>query len=216
MTEREKMLAGKIYKPFGDGLAAERTLAHKLCAEYNQTSEVDERKREGILNTLLPNRAEGVYLQGPIFFDFGTNTKIGKNSYANFNFTVLDICPVSIGDNVFMGPGVSLLTPLHPLCFDDRNPYTDPETGKPTEQEYGAPITIEDNCWIAGNVTVCPGVTIGEGCVIGAGSVVTRDIPKNSLAVGNPCRVIRSITERDRLKNHPELYAPGDYEKYNG
>lgn len=213
MTEREKMLDGKIYKPFVDDLADERTLAHRLCARYNQTSESDKAEREEILNTLLPHRAEGVYLQGPIFFDFGTNTVFGKNSYANFNLTVLDICKVTIGDNVFMGPGVSLLTPLHPLCYEDRNPYTDEQTGEMTEMEYGAPITIGDNCWIAGNVTVLPGVTIGEGCVIGAGSVVTRDIPANSLAVGNPCRVLRSITEKDRLKNHPELFCDGDYEK---
>ena len=139
---------------------------------------------------------------------------MGKNSYANFNFTVLDICPVTIGDNVFFGPNVSLLTPLHPFQYQDRNPYKDPETGRTNEIEYGAPITIGDNCWIAGNVTVCGGVTIGTGCVIGAGSVVTRDIPENSLAVGNPCRVIRKITEKDGLENHPELFAAGDYDDY--
>lgn len=207
MTEREKMLAGKIYDPFTDTLPDERTKAHRLCKLYNDTTETDTEERKAILDELIPHREENVYLQGPFYFDFGTNTYIGKDSYANFNFTVLDICPVTIGRCVFIGPNVSLLTPKHPLCYQDRNPYLNEKTGRVTDKEYGAPITIGDNCWIAGNVTVCGGVTIGEGCVIGAGSVVTRDIPPNSLAFGNPCRVIREITDKDRLCEHPELFA---------
>lgn len=206
MNEREKMLAGKIYDPFAERLPEERTRAHVLCRMYNETTEVDSEKRKEILAELMPDRADGVYLQGPIYFDFGKNIKMGRNSYANFNFTALDICEITIGDNVFIGPNVSLLTPKHPLCWQDRNPYFNEKTGKTTDKEYGAPITIGDNCWIAGDVTVCAGVTIGEGCVIGAGSVVTRDIPANSLAFGNPCRVSRKITEADRLENHPELF----------
>lgn len=206
MNEREKMLAGKIYDPFAEGLPEERTRAHVLCKMYNETTEVDTEKRKEILAELMPDRADGVYLQGPIYFDFGKNIKMGRNSYANFNFTALDICEITIGDNVFIGPNVSLLTPKHPLCWQDRNPYFNEKTGRTTDKEYGTPITIGDNCWIAGNVTVCAGVTIGEGCVIGAGSVVTRDIPANSLAFGNPCRVSRKITEADRLENHPELF----------
>src|SRR5574344_1860543 len=189
MNEREKMLAGKIYDPFTEGLPEERTRAHVLCRMYNETTEVDSEKRKEILAELMPDRADGVYLQGPIYFDFGKN--------------------ITIGDNVFIGPNVSLLTPKHPLCWQDRNPYLSEKTGRTTDKEYGAPITIGDNCWIAGDVTVCAGVTIGEGCVIGAGSVVTRDIPANSLAFGNPCRVSRKITEADRLENHPELFADG-------
>ena len=104
-----------------------------------------------------------------------------------------------------IGPNVSLLTPMHPLRWQDRNPYAKPD-GTITDKEYAKPITIGSNCWIAGNVTICGGVTIGEGCVIGAGSVVTRDIPPNSLAVGVPCRVIRKISEADSLENHPELF----------
>ena len=103
-----------------------------------------------------------------------------------------------IGDDVFMRPNVSILTPLHPLRWQERNTYQR-EDGVRTDREYGSPIVIGNNCWIAGNVTICGGVTIGEGCVIGAGSVVTRDIPANSLAAGNPCRVIRAITEEDRM-----------------
>ncbi|MCI9273758.1 MAG: sugar O-acetyltransferase [Clostridiales bacterium] len=207
MTEREKMLAGKIYDPFTEGMPEERTNAHRLCKLYNDTIETDAEKRNEILDELLPNRGENVYLQGPIYFDFGTNTVIGNDSYANFNFTVLDEGKVSIGNSVFIGPNVSLLTAIHPLCYQDRNSFYNAKTGNTTNIEYTAPITIGDNCWIAANVTICGGVTIGAGCVIGAGSVVTRDIPANHLAAGVPCRVIRAITEQDRLSAHPELFA---------
>lgn len=207
MTEREKMLAGKIYDPFTEGMPEERANAHRLCKLYNDTIETDAEKRKQILDELIPDRGENVYLQGPVYFDFGTNTSIGKDSYANFNFTVLDEGKVTIGSSVFIGPNVSLLTPVHPLCYQDRNSFFNTKTGVVTNLEYTGAITIGDNCWIAANVTVCGGVTIGEGCVIGAGSVVTRDIPPNSLAAGNPCRVIRRITEADRLSAHPELFA---------
>lgn len=206
MTEHEKMLAGKIYDPFSEGMAGERAKAHRLCKLYNDTFETDVEKRKELLAQLIPDCGENVYLQGPIYFDFGTNTSIGKDSFANVNFTVLDEGRVSIGSSVFIGPNVSLLTAIHPLCWQDRNSFYNEKTGNVTNLEYTGAITIGDNCWIASNVTVCGGVTIGEGCVIGAGSVVTKDIPANSLAAGNPCRVIRSITEADRLSAHPELF----------
>lgn len=207
MTEHEKMLAGKIYDPFTEGMPEERTNAHRLCKLYNDTTETDTEKRKEILDELLPGRGENVYLQGPIYFDFGTNIFMGKDSYANFNFTVLDEGKVTIGNSVFIGPNVSLLTAIHPLCYQDRNSFYNERTGNITNLEYTAPIEIGDNCWIAANVTICGGVTIGEGSVIGAGSVVTRDVPANSLAAGNPCRVIRAITDADRLSSHQELFA---------
>ena len=210
MLEKEKMLKGYIYDPFCEDLPELRNKAHKLCKKYNDTFEDENDKRQQILDELVPNRGKNVYLQGPIQFDFGIFTKFGDNSYANFNFTCLDICPVTIGKNVFMGPNVSLLTPIHPLRYQDRNTYFNKKTQTVTEKEYAASITIEDNCWICGNVTVCGGVTIGEGSVIGAGSVVTRNIPPHSLAFGNPCRVKRKITDDDALINHPELFAPED------
>lgn len=206
MTEREKMYAGKLYDPFSEGMPEERTRCHVLCTRYNQTTEVDEAERKRILDELMPDRGEGVYLQGPIHFDFGTNISMGDGSYANFNFTVLDEGKVTIGKSVFIGPNVSLLTAVHPLRWQERNAFFNEKTGVVTNLEYTAPIVIEDNCWIAASVTVIGGVTIGEGCVIGAGSVVTKDIPPNSLAVGNPCRVIRKITDEDRLENRPELF----------
>ncbi len=202
MTEKEKMLAGKIYDPSDAELQTLRTNAHTLCLEYNKLPETDERRAE-ILKELGINPA--IYLQGPIQFDYGCFTTIGANTFANFNFTCLDCCPVKIGDNVFFGPNVSILTPVHPFLSQDRNSYAKAD-GTTTDKEYAKPITIGNNCWIAGNVTICGGVTIGDGCVIGAGSVVTRDIPSNSLAVGVPCKVVRKLTEKDALKNHPELF----------
>lgn len=206
MTEREKLLAGKIYDPFCEGMPERRTLAHNLCRQYNDTTESDQALRQEILDQLLPRRGENVYLQGPIYFDMGTNITMGDGSYANFHFTVLDEAPVTIGKNVFIGPNVSLLTPIHPLRYQERNPFFRQETGCTTNLERAAPITIGDNCWLGGSVTVCPGVTIGEGSVIGAGSLVIRDIPPNSLAVGNPCRVLRPITQEDSIYLHPEYF----------
>lgn len=197
MTEKEKMLSGQLYDPLLDGLPELRQKAHDACREFNSLSETDNRRYE-ILKKIVPNMADGVYFQGPIQFDYGCFTKIGENSYANFNFTCLDCAPVTIGKNVFFGPNVSILTPVHPLRFQDRNMYQKPD-GTFTDREYAKPITIGDNCWIAGNVTICGGVKIGSGCVIGAGSVVTKDIPENTLAVGVPCKTIREITEKDKM-----------------
>ena len=196
MTEREKMLAGMIYDPSDEELQALRTAAHNLCYAYNRLDEGDGKRKE-ILDKLLPN-GNGVYLQGPIYFDYGAFTTFGKNCYANFNLTVLDCCPVTIGDNVFIGTGVSIVTPVHPLLPAERNMYKK-EGGVWTDKEYAKPITIGSNCWIASNVTICGGVTVGDGSVIGAGSVVTRDVPSGVFAAGNPCRVIRKITEKDSI-----------------
>lgn len=204
MTEKEKMLCGKIYDPSDDELTELRTRAHLLCREYNELPETDEKRLE-ILSRLVNVTGENVCLLGPIQFDYGCFITIGENTFANFNFTCLDCCPVTIGENVFFGPNVSLLTPMHPLRYQDRNLYRK-ENGIMMDREYARPIRIESNCWIGGNVTVCGGVTIGEGSVIGAGSVVTRDIPAHVIAAGVPCRVIRGITEEDALSNHPELF----------
>ena len=199
MTEQEKMLAGKLYDPTDEVLSRLRMKAHRLSQDYNRLYDDEEAERVRILKELLPNCGTGSYLQGPIYFDYGVFTSIGKNSFANFNFTVLDTCPVRIGDNVFFGPNCTLATPMHPLRYQERNMKRKPD-GTLYDDEYGRPITIESNCWIAINVVVVGGVTIGEGSVIGAGSVVTKDIPPHSLAVGNPCKVIRRITEADAMK----------------
>lgn len=192
MTEREKMLQGELYDPTDRELVDLRTKAHRLSQTYNSTFDTESGRRAEILNELLPNRGENAFLQGPIQFDYGVFTSVGRNFYANFNFTVLDICPVAIGDNVFFGPNCTIAAALHPLDPAERRPRRR-GGGAVYDLEYGRPVTIGSDCWIASNVVICGGVTIGEGCTIGAGSVVTRDIPANSLAAGNPCRVIRKI-----------------------
>ncbi len=205
MTEKEKMLLGKIYDPMDEQLVKERTIADKLCVKYNNSSEDEVELRKEILDQLMPDRGEGTFLRGPIYFDYGTNLHVGKNFYANFNFLVLDVCPITIGDNVFFGPNVTLVPPLHPLRYQDRNPYID-ETGKQTDKEYGKPITIGDNVWFGSNVTVLGGAKIGNGCVIGAGSLVNSTIPDNYLAYGVPCKPIRLITDEDRIDLKEELF----------
>lgn len=187
-----KMTAGELYNPADEELYTLRTKAHRLCMMYNQLFETDEEERYKILHELMPYSSGDIYLQGPIFFDYGINIHMGGNVYANYNLTILDVCPVTIGDNVMLGTNVSLLTPMHPLRWQDRNAKTD-ENGNLIQLEYGKPITIGNNCWLASNVTVIAGVTIGDGCVIGAGSVVTKDIPSGVLAAGNPCKVIKTI-----------------------
>lgn len=203
MTEQEKMIAGKIYDPNDDELLTMRAYAHKTCNRYNKLDEDDD-KRQEILDMLIPEN-NGAYLQGPIYFDYGEFTTFGKGCYANFNFTVLDCAPVTIGDSVFFGPNVTIATPVHPLLAAERNMYKRAD-GVMTDNEYAKPITIKSNCWIASNVVICGGVTIGEGCVIGAGSVVTRDIPAGVFAAGNPCKVIRKLTEQDSIKLKKELW----------
>ena len=206
MTEKEKMLKGKIYDGQDEELLSLRYKAHRLSKMYNDTFEEEVEKRKQIIDELFPNKNGDLWLQGPIQIDYGVFTSWGKLCYANFNLTILDTCPVTIGDNVFMGPNVSILTPIHPLRYQDRNLFYDEEKKYYTDYEYGAPITIKDNCWICGNVTICGGVTIGQGCVIGAGSVVTRNIPDNCFAAGNPCKVIRKITDEDRIELKKELF----------
>lgn len=197
MTELEKMLAGKIYDPSDKDLEQRRMRAHALCAQFNALPETDTH-RNALAQELFGAVGEGTYITGPIQIDYGTFTTFGKRCFVNFNFTVLDTCPVTIGDDVFFGPNCSLLTPLHPLLPSERR-MRQRADGSYYDLEYGAPITVGDGCWIASDVKILPGVTIGAGTVIGAGSVVTHDIPAGVLAAGNPCRVLRELTETDSL-----------------
>lgn len=197
MTNKEKMEAGLLYDSNDPALAELRQKAHALALRYNTLPETAEEERKAILRELTPDSGE-IYLQGPIQFDYGYLTTFGEGSYANFNLTILDCCPVTIGKNVLFGPNCSIVTPVHPLLPEERNPQID-ENGNVQFLEYAKPITIGDNCWLGTAVTVCGGVTIGEGTVIGAGSVVVKDIPSGVFAAGNPCRVIRKLTEADRL-----------------
>ena len=203
MTNLEKMLNGKIYDGSDKEIQAIAKKAHHLCHLYNSLEDTDPKRKE-ILKELLPNAKGNIYLQGDIYFDYGAFTHIGNNFYANYGLRVLDTCPIYIGDNVYLGTSVSLLTPLHPLLAEERKYHTH-EDGSLYDDEYGKPIHIGNDCWLASNVIVLPGVTIGDGVVIGAGSVVTHDIPSHSLAYGNPCKVIRSITKEDSIFLKKEL-----------
>lgn len=202
--EKENMLAGRLYDPTDRELKSLSGRAHRLSKEYGDTPEEDTKRKQELLDALLPHKGEGCYLQAPVYFDYGVNTFVGDHFYANFNLTVLDSCPVRIGNDVMIGPNCSIVTPIHPMTAEERRTRKR-ANGELFDLEYAAPITIGNDCWLASNVIVCAGVTIGDGCVIGAGSVVTRDIPPGSFAAGNPCRVIRKITEADSLKYKPEV-----------
>lgn len=197
MTEKEKMIAGMIYDPSDKELAPARIKCHNLCVEFNNTKE-DDPKRDILQKELLPNADPSFGLMSPCHFDYGYNIYVGKNSFANFGFTVLDTCKVIIGDDVFMGVNVSLVTPIHPLLNEERKTKFK-DNGEAYDDEYGAPIEIGSGTWIASNVIVGPNVKIGKNCVIGMGSVVTKDIPDGYLAYGNPCKPIRKITEKDSI-----------------
>lgn len=198
MTEKEKMLAGELYDAYAPLLTKERKIARQLAIDYNRTSEDEVEKRQKILSELLGSFKENITIEPSFKCDYGYNIHVGENFFANFDCTILDVGEVRIGDNCFMGPNVSIYTPVHPLIAVERNIRT--QNGKKALIEYAKPVTIGDNVWFGGSVVINPGVTIGDNVVIGSGSVVTKDIPSNTIAAGNPCRIIREITEKDSLE----------------
>jgi maltose O-acetyltransferase len=200
MTEYEKMHHGMIYDCLTEELGAIQKQSHRLCDEYNALGVDDDDKKQAILRKLFPHDDFGLFrsMEKPIFIDNMREIKIGKNFYSNIHFSFIGGCTVEIGDNVFIGPYCTLATGIHSLIAEERRLAVD-EDGKIHDYEYGSPIKIGNDVWIASNVTVCGGVTIGSGSVIGAGSVVTKDIPERVLAAGNPCKVIRVITEQDSM-----------------
>ena len=207
MTQEEKRIYdGILFSPGDPELKAIKLKAHNLDTQYNATFEDEYEKREEILKELIGELGEGSRIQGPIQFHYGVHTKIGKRFFANFNFTVQDDAEVTIGDDCNFGPNVTIVTPVHPMVPEERRELYGPD-GSPAHLCYGKPVHVGNDCWLGANVVICPGVTIGDGCVIGAGSVVTRDIPPNSFAAGNPCRVIREITEADSMVHKPEILA---------
>ncbi len=204
MTEEEKIFAGGLYCPADPELKALKRKAHNLNLDYNRLYEDETEEREHILKDLLGAIGEHTFLQGPSTFHYGCHTRIGNHVFVNFNFTVQDDARVTIGDHCDIGPNVTIVTPCHPMLPDERVEMLN-EQGRPTRFCWAKPVQIGNHCWLGANVVVCPGVTIGDGCVIGAGSVVTRDIPPMSFAAGNPCKVIRPLTEQDSMKYRPEI-----------
>lgn len=183
MTEKEKMLAGLEYDANDPALLQEVFRCRELCQHYNTLPVTDIMAQRTLLRELLGTCHEDSYINPPFYCDYGTHIHVGKGFFANYHLTILDGGTVTIGDNVFFGPNVSLYTACHSTNPVERN----------TLRVWTEPITIGNNCWLGGSVTVLSGVTIGDNCTIGAGSVVTHNIPSNSIAVGNPCKVIRQI-----------------------
>lgn len=206
MREEEKIFAGILFAPGHPDLRAIKLRAHNLNTDYNATYENETEKRAEILSKLVGEMGEGSFIQGPVFFHYGVHTKIGKRFFGNFNLTIQDDAPVTIGDDCSFGPNVTIVTPVHPMLPDERRVMKDKD-GNDKHLCYARPVTIGNDCWFGANVVVCSGVTVGDNCVIGAGSVITKDIPANSFAAGVPCRVIRPITEADSMKYKPEILA---------
>ncbi|WP_277408447.1 sugar O-acetyltransferase [Lacrimispora xylanisolvens] len=188
MNQRERMLAGLPYKAWLDGLGEERFACKQKIYDFNNLSPNLNESATLMLKDILGKTGENICIEAPFHCDYGWNIEVGENFFANYNLTILDVAKVTIGKNVQIAPNVSIYTAGHPIHPDTRN----------TGYEYGIPITIGDNVWIGGNVVILPGVKIGDNVVIGAGSVVTKDIPDHVIAMGNPCKIVREITEEDR------------------
>ena len=185
MNDREKMLSGELYDAnYNEDLIKERYIAKDKCYEYNQLKPSSHIEKTKIIKDLFGKTGNTFTIEQPFMCDYGYNIEIGENFYANHNLIILDGNKVEFGDNVFIAPNCSFYTAGHPLDVERRNQGL----------EYAKPIKVGNNVWIGGNVVVLPGVTIGDNSVIGAGSIVNKDIPPNTVAVGNPCRVIKRIT----------------------
>lgn len=198
MTEKEKMVAGKVYNCFDEELSTALRKAKQLCHKYNDIFFEDGAAAKKIIDELLQaEHNDGYCVFTPSFWcDYGFNIKVGKNFYSNHNLVILDCAEVRFGDNVFIGPNCGFYTAIHPIDAEQRK----------MEIEWAKPIKVGNDVWFGGSVTVLPGVTIGDNVVIGAGSVVVKDIPSGVVAVGNPCKPIREITEADKLNlNDPNV-----------
>ena len=189
MTEREKMIQGLPYWAGDPELVSQRMVCKDLCFAYNQLLPSHRTERHDLIQRILGRTGQRLHIEPAFWCDYGNNIEVGERFYANHNCVILDCAPVRFGDHVMIGPNCGFYTACHPIDPTQRNQGV----------EFAKSITVGSNVWFGGSCTVLPGVTIGDNCVIGAGSVVTRDIPANSVAVGNPCRVLRPITDADRI-----------------
>ncbi|WP_109128990.1 sugar O-acetyltransferase [Aggregatibacter segnis] len=198
LSEKEKMLRGLAHQPYSNELVSMRLRAKELLHDFNiLTRPGNKEEKVRLILALFGQADESTHINAPFYCDYGSNIKVGKNFFANYHCTILDNAPVTIGDNVMFAPSVSLYTVGHPI---------DPEL-RLAGWEQARPITIGNNVWLGGNVIVLGGVTIGDNAVIASGSVVTKDVPANSLAMGSPCRVVRQINADDR-ENYLHTYFP--------
>ena len=189
MSEKDKLHTGELYFPGDPELTAEQNACLELLYDFNSTRPCDVEKRNSLLKRMFAEIGEGCYIEPPFHANWGGHhVRFGKNVYANFNLTLVDDSYITIGDYTMMGPNVTIASAGHPILPELRQ----------QGYQYNMAVTIGRNCWLGTGVIVCPGVTIGDNVVIGAGSVVTRDIPSGTVAVGNPCRVIREVGEHDR------------------
>lgn len=182
--ERQRMIAGELYNPLDPELVVARERARDLCRALNDTRESQHTERRRILQDLFGSGGDTVWMQPPFYCDYGSNIHLGKRVFFNFNCIVLDVCEVRIGDYTLFGPSAQILTPLHPFDAALRR-----------ERECGKPVEIGSDVWVRAGALILAGVHVGSGAVIGAGSVVTRDIPEGVFAAGNPCRVIRDVSQ---------------------
>jgi maltose O-acetyltransferase len=186
-TEKEKMLDGELYDPLDKVLVDERLRTRLLIKELNDSREDQVEERTRILKELIPNAGPGLWLQPPFYCDYGSYMIVGEKVFFNFNCVVLDVTYVKIGSRTLFGPNVQIYTATHPMDHKERS----------SGVEYAKPITIGEDVWVGGSAVICPGVTIGDRTIIGAGSVVTKDIPSDVFAAGNPCRVVRQLTPKE-------------------
>ena len=200
-TELEKMIAGELYHQTPELLEL-RLRTRDLLYEHNRCHPRELERRRELIKKMFAQVGEEYFIELPFHVDYGFNVTIGENFFANNNLTLLDVCPITIGDDVLLAPNVGIYTAGHVL---------DPRLRRETGAEFGQPVTIGNNVWVGANVTILPGVTIGADTVIGAGSVVTKDLPAGVLAVGNPCKVVRAFNQRDCEFYYRELAIPGDY-----
>jgi len=194
-SEKAKMISGKPYKAFDDVLLKERQYAKEQVFNFNSFRPDEIAKRNELLKKLLGKTKSTFFIEPPFHCDYGYNIEIGENFYSNYNLIILDCAKVIIGDNVLIGPNVSIYTAGHPLHYEKRN----------QEYEYAFPISIGNSVWIGGNVVINPGIMIGDNSVIGSGSVIVKDIPSDVIAIGNPCKVLREISEDDKLYYYKKL-----------